>query len=248
MYRFFLPILAVLLTVLPPTASAAGEALAAVASNFAKPVERLVADSGDRTGHRVRLSLGSTGKLYSQIVHGGPFDLFLAADQARPARLLADGLAVAGSQSTYALGRLVLVRADGGTAAPAILRQDGFRRLAIANPKLAPYGVAAEQAIDALGLTARLRGKLVFAENIAQAAAMVATGNAEAGLIAASLVSGPAWPVPAHLHAPIRQDAVLLMRGRNNPAAMGFIAYLQSAEGRATIRAFGFGEDRPAND
>lgn len=227
-----------------PLPLAAAEALAAVAANFARPAEQLAARFERDSGHRVRLALGSTGKLYAQIVRGGPYDLFLAADAERPARLVADGRAVRASQVTYAVGRLALIRHDDRRPSPAWLAAGDFRRLAIANPRLAPYGLAAEQALHGLGLAATLRPKLVFGENIGQAFALVATGNAEAGLVALAQVEARQhWLVPAALHAPIRQDAVLLVRGAGNPAAEGFLAYLRTDAAQAAIAAFGYGGD-----
>lgn len=230
----------VLTAVLTPRLALAAEALAAVAANFAKPVEALAARFQAETGHTIKVSLGSTGKLYAQIANGAPFDLFLAADQARPEKAEAEGLAVPGSRFTYASGRLALIRSDGGEPSLDFLKEGAFRHLAIANPKLAPYGLAAEQAMSGLGLLEQLRPKLVFGENIGQTFAMAATGNAEAGFVALSQVTGPRWVVPADLHAPIHQDAVLLTRSADNEAAKGFLAYLRSEEGRQIIRGFGY--------
>jgi molybdate transport system substrate-binding protein len=218
----------------------AAEALAAVAANFAKPAAELVARFGAETGHTVKVTLGSTGKLYAQIANGAPFDLLLAADQARPEQLVAQGLAAPDSRFTYASGRLVLVRADGGEPSLDFLKEAAFRHLAIGNPRLVPYGLAAEQAMAGLGLLEQLRPKLVLGENIGQTYAMVSTGNAQAGFVALSQVTGPHWLVPAGLHAPIHQDVVLLLRAANNEAARGFHAYLRSAEGRKLIQSFGY--------
>lgn len=231
-----------------PLPAAGADALAAVASNFLKPAEQLAAAFQAESGHRVRLSAGSTGKLYAQISHGGPFDLFLSADEARPGLLEAEGLAVAGSRFTYAVGRLALIRSAGGEVGPDYLKAGGFRRLAIANPKLAPYGVASKQALRTLGFWEQMEPRLVYGENISQALAMVATGNAEAGLVAFSMVSGLHWKVPATLHEPVRQDVVLLKRAAKNEAARGFLAYLRSAEGQAAIRGFGYDTDGAARD
>ena len=234
------------LAMVPPLA--ARDALAAVASNFLTPAERLAAAYRKASGHVVRLSAGSTGKLYAQIRHGGPFDMFLAADQERPRLLEEQGLAVAGSRFTFAIGRLALIRADGGEAGPEYLKALTFRRFAIANPKLAPYGLAAEQALSALGVIGEVRGRLVYGENISQTLAMVATGNAEAGLVALSMARGPHWEIPAALHEPMRQDAVLLVRAAENEAARGFLTFLRSPEGQAAIRAFGYDTDGGARD
>ena len=197
------------------------------------------------------MTTGSTGKLYAQIVSGAPFDAMLAADQARPARLVDEGHAVAGSRFTYATGRLVLWSAEAGRAGPdaaGTLRRGDFDFLAIANPDLAPYGLAARQALTAMGLFDAVQPRLVMGQNIGQTFSMVATGNAELGLVAESQVlstrspaAGTRWAVPAHLHEPIRQDAVLL--DGNNAAARAFLSYLESTEARDVIARSGYGTD-----
>jgi molybdate transport system substrate-binding protein len=241
-----------LLLVLAVAVPAAGEeATVAVAANFAEVVERLEADYERRSGHALNVVAGSTGKLYAQVVAGAPFDVLLAADQERPERLERDGLAVAGSRFTYAVGRLTLwsreperVGADGA----ATLRDGDFRLLAIANPALAPYGQAARQTLAGLGLWDRLERKIVRGESIGQAHAMVASGNAELGLVALSYVLSPRnatpgsrWEVPPDLHEPIRQDAVLLNRAAGNAAARGFLDYLRGDAARAVIETYGYG-------
>jgi len=231
------------------TPAAAGEvALVAVAANFAEVMERLEADFEAESPHAITITTGSTGQLYAQIANGAPFDALLAADQARPERLEAEGLAVRGSRFTYARGQLVLWSADPGRigdAGPAVLRRGDFRRLAMANPELAPYGLAARQALDGL---AALRGKIVFGENVGQTHAMVATGNAELGFVARSYVDSPRnpapgsrWTVPETLHEPIRQDAVLLLRGEDNSAARDLLAYLRRPAVRQVIAEHGYG-------
>ena len=233
-----------------PLPAGAERALAAVAANFSEAAERLAADFGRAAEHEVTLAAASTGKLYAQIRNGAPFDVFLAADRLRPELLERDGLAVPGSRITYAVGRLTLwspdaslIDADGRKT----LQEAKFRRLAMANPELAPYGAAARRTLLALGLHAALRGRIVTGENIGQAHALVATGNAELGLVALSHVlssrnrlRGSRWDVPERLHDPIRQDAVLLHRGRNNAAARAFLDYLRTPEARETIRGFGY--------
>lgn len=243
-----------LLAALALAAPAAGEeATVAVAANFAEVVERLEQQYERDTGHALTVAVGSTGKLYAQIANGAPFDVFLAADQARPERLEEEGLAVAGSRFTYVTGRLTLwspapgrVGADGA----ATLREGGFRLLAIANPELAPYGAAARQTLEKLGLWQGLRQKLVMGETIGQAHAMVASGNAELGFVALSYVLSPRsetrgsrWDVPADLYAPIRQDAVLLKRAAGNAAAKGFLGYLRSERAQTLIETYGYGVD-----
>ncbi len=228
--------------------AAAEEATIAVAGNFAGPAQEIAERYQAVSGHEIRLSAGATGALYAQIRKGAPYDAFLAADRLRPELLVGSGDAVQGSQFTYAVGRLVLWGRDatllegGGEAA---LRRGAFRHLAIANPKLAPYGAAAEQALSALGLLDWLSDKLVRGQSIGQAYQFVASGNAALGLVALSQVSenaaGARWIVPESLHDPIRQDAVLLRRGADNPAAAGFLMFLRSDDVKTMLDGFGYG-------
>ncbi len=234
------------LALLASPALRADGALVAVASNFAPALNALIPELESTSGHVLRIATGSTGKLYAQIVQGAPFDVFLAADQARPQLLEESGYAVEGSRFTYAQGRLVLMSGNAlDETGPEVLRSASFRRFAIANPKTAPYGVAALQVLRALELEALIEHRLVRGENVGQALAFVASGNAEYGLVALSAVQGGAldgsfWKVPAALHAPISQDAVLLVRARNNPAAKGFLSFLRSEGTRQRIAAMGY--------
>ena len=218
----------------------------AVAANAAEAVEALAAEFEQQSGHRVTISVGSTGKLYAQILHGAPFDVFLAADQERPRLLMEQGLAVQGSRLTYAVGRLVLWSSDRTVEASAeTLRGGSFRRLALANPDLAPYGSAARDTLRELGLWDELRPKIVLGENVGHAFAMTASGNAELGFVALSSVLGRRgrhWEVPPDLYTPIRQDAVLLKRSAAAPAARGFHRFLGSLEARNVIESFGFAQ------
>ena len=227
----------------------AGETTVAVAANAAEAIETLAAEFERQSGHEVTVTVGSTGKLYAQILHGAPFDLFLAADQERPRLLVEQGLAAPDSRTTYAVGRLVLWTPEAGafTDAAAVLRKGAFRRLAIANPDLAPYGAAARDALRELGLWEGLRSKIVVGENVGQAFAMAASGNAELGFVALSSVlsartpqPGSRWEVPPHFHAPIRQDAVLLDRAEANPAAHDFLRFLGTPGARQAIASFGY--------
>lgn len=227
----------------------AGEVLVAVAANFAAPMKLIAERFEAGLGHRAVLSIGSTGKLYAQIRNGGPFEVLLAADQETPARLVAEGLAIAEARFTYAVGRLALWSADPARVDPAgaVLARGDFRRLALADARLAPYGQAALETLDALGLRERLAARLVTAESVGQAYQFVASGNAEIGFVAASQVlregvpiAGSLWPVPASMHRPLRQDVVLLKPGRNSPAAQALLAYLRSDEAREIIRRFGY--------
>ena len=233
---------------LAASGASAGEVSVAVAANAAEAVEALAADFERRTGHRVTVTVGSTGKLYAQILHGAPFDVFLAADQERPRLLVEQGLAVADSQRTYAIGRLVLWSSDPTLEASAeTLRESSFRRLAIANPDLAPYGAAARATLRELSLWESLRPKIVVGENVGQSFTMAASGNAELGFVALSSVlsqGGSYWVVPPDMYSPIRQDAVLLDRAGGNTAARAFHLFLGSPKTLATIESFGFVVDR----
>jgi molybdate transport system substrate-binding protein len=230
-------------------AARAGEITVAVAANFVRPMEAIVAQFHATTGHTARLSVGSTGRLYSQIVAGAPFDLLLAADARTPARLVDEGLARAEHRFTYAIGQLVLwspvpgrIDADG-----ARLAAGDWRRLAIANPKLSPYGEAAMAVLRARGLHERLAPRLVMGDSIAQAFQFVATGNADLGFVALSQVMAPGqaitgsvWRVPPALYPPIRQDAVLLRRAASKPAALALLAFLREPAARALIAGYGY--------
>ena len=221
----------------------------AVAANFAAPMKRIAQAFERATGHRVVAAYASTGKLYAQIVQGAPFQVLLAADAKTPERLQAEGRAVAGSRFTYAIGQLALWSRDAGVvdAQGEVLRSDRVSRLAIADPKLAPYGAAAMQVLQRLGLQAALAPRLVTGESIAQAWQFTATGNAPLGFVALSqvmqdgaLTRGSAWVVPAELHDPIRQDAVLLHAGKHHEAAIALLRFLRSEEARRLIREFGY--------
>lgn len=222
-----------------------GTVRAAVAANFTAAAREVAAAFEDRTGNRILLSFGSTGQLYAQIVQGAPFEVFLAADQERPERAERDGHAVPGSRRTYAVGRLVLFstepdRVDG----PDALRHPGLGRIALANPALAPYGRAAMEVLRALGLAELLRDRQVIGTNVSQAHQFVRTGNAELGFIALSQMvhrpGGSRWLVPEHLHAPIRQQAVLLEAGRGNPAAARFLEFLGSESATEILHRNGY--------
>lgn len=222
----------------------------AVAANFKTTLEALGAAFQTRSGHRLNIASGPTGKLYAQIVHGAPFDLFLAADGRSTARLEAEGLILAGSRFVYARGQLVLF-APGlppGGEPLALLRNGGFRHLAIANPKTAPYGLAAEQALRKWGVLDRLRPKIVYGENIGQTYQFVATGNAELGFVALSYMLDPKapapqqrwWRVPQEDYGALDQEAVILKRSEHPDVARRFVAFLRSPAGRRIIEASGY--------
>jgi molybdate transport system substrate-binding protein len=229
--------------------SHAAEVQVAVAANFTAPMQKIAAAFEVATGHKAMLSFGSTGNFYSQIRNGAPFQVLLAADEQTPARLEQEGLAVAGTRFTYAVGRLVLWSAtpglvdDGGR----VLRKPGDTRIAVANPKLAPYGAATVEALTGLGLLQGLQPRLVQGENIAQTYQFVVTGNAPLGFVALSQVmvdgriaKGSAWLVPPHLHAPIRQDALVLAKGKDNGAVTALMDFLKGDQARAVIRSYGY--------
>ena len=231
----------------------AEEVQVAVAANFTAPMQKIAASFEKDTGHRAVLSFGSTGKFHAQIRNGAPFAVLLAADDETPARLVKEGLGVAGSPFTYAVGQLVLWSSHAGLAdnQGAVLERMASGqvpgKLAVADPKLAPYGAAALQVLGQRGLTDRLRPAFVTGENIGQAFQFVKTGNATLGFVALSQVmvdgqiaSGSAWVVPAALHEPIRQDAVLLKAGENKPAAKALLQYLRSDAARAVMRGYGY--------
>lgn len=227
----------------------ADEVQVAVASNFSAPMERIAADFERDTGHRALLSFGATGKFYAQIKHGAPFGVFLAADAKTPARLVAEGDAVADSRFTYAFGHLVLWSAEEGTVDKkgAVLKTGDFRHLAIANPKTAPYGAAAIEVLTKLDLLQKLQPRFVTGENIGQAHQFVASGNAELGFIALSqvaadgqLTGGSAWLVPGNLYSPIQQDAVILTQAADNPAALALADYLKGAAARGIMLTYGY--------
>jgi molybdate transport system substrate-binding protein len=221
----------------------------AVAANFTAPMQKIAAAFEIDTGHKAELSFGATGKFYAQITHGAPFQVLLSADDTTPARLEREGKAVAHSRFTYAIGTLVLWSAQPGTvdAKGDVLKSGDFKHLAIANPKLAPYGAAALQVMEKLGVATALQPRLVQGENIAQTFQFVSTGNAQLGFVALSQVmadgkirSGSAWQVPASLHEPIRQDAVLLMPGKDSAAASALLTYLRGSNARAIIQSYGY--------
>lgn len=226
-----------------------GQVQVAVATNFSAPLPVIARGFEKATGHQLVASYGATGQLYAQIQNGAPFEVLLAADDSTPAKLVSEGLGVADSRFTYAVGALVLWSPEQDLVDPRgeVLKAGRFRHLAIANPKTAPYGLAATQVLARLGLEHDLAGKLVEGQNIGQTIQFVASGNAELGFVALSQVysdglitSGSAWQVPAELYEPIRQDAVLLTRGQDNPAARALLDYLRSDEAMAIMRAYGY--------
>ncbi len=227
----------------------AAQVQVAVAANFTEPMKAIAAVFEKTTGHRALLTFGSTGKLHAQILNGAPFEVFLSANTASPAALEAAGLTVSGSRFTYAMGKLALWSADPARvdAQGQVLTRGDFRKLAIASPKTAPYGAAAVEALNALGLWPAVEPRLVQGESVGQTYAFIATGNADLGFVALSQVfegghlkSGSVWPVPPTLYRPIRQDAVLLRKGQDNPAAQALLTLLQSPRTQDLVRSYGY--------
>lgn len=246
MKRAFLPTVVALALGMAAVPALAAETNVAVAANFTEAAKEIATAFEARTGHTAVLSFGSTGQLYTQIGQGAPFAVFLAADDERPQKAVDEGLAVSGTVFPYAIGQLVLWSKDADAVkGEGTLKAGAFEKIAIANPKTAPYGAAAVETMKALGVYDALEPKLVQGNNIAQTFQFVDTGNAEVGFVAMSQVAakteGSRWAVPATLHAPIRQDAVLLKQGADDEAAKAFLEFLKGPEAAAVIRKFGYG-------
>ena len=231
------------------TSAQAEEVQVAVAANFTAPIQAIASDFEKDTGHRLIAAYGATGQFYTQIKNGAPFEVFLAADNTTPEKLENEGDIVPGSRFTYAIGTLALWSAKDGyiDGTDKALIDNQFKHLSIANPKAAPYGLAATQVLARLGLTEKVKNKIVEGQNITQAYQFVSTGNAELGFVALSQIykdgkvsSGSAWIVPEVMHDPIRQDAVILKKGENNPAAKALADYLKGPKATAIIKSYGY--------
>lgn len=231
------------------TTAQGAEVQVAVAANFTGPMNQIGPAFEQATGHTVVVAFGTVGKFYAQIKNDAPFDVLVSSDEETPRRLEQDGLAIAASRFTYALGKLVLWSAKPGFIDDQgeVLKHGEFKYLAVANPKLAVYGAAAVEVMNKLGVYSDIAPKLVLGENITQAFQFVATGNAELGFVALSQIykdghyaDGSYWMVPPDLYPQLRQDAVLLTRGKDNPAALALLAYLQSDTAKAIIRSYGY--------
>ncbi|TRW89636.1 molybdate ABC transporter substrate-binding protein [Candidatus Methylobacter oryzae] len=231
------------------SAASAATTLVAVAANFTKPMTEIAEAFEKSTGHKASLSFGSSGKFVSQFENGGPFEVFLSADDKGPIKLEQSGLAVANTRFTYALGKLVLWSATPGLVDDQgqVLNKGGFKHIALADPKLAPYGEAAVEVMKNRGLFDKLQPLFVQGENIAQTHQFVSTGNAELGFVAFSQVidngkiaGGSGWIIPSDLYKPIRQDAILMKTGAENPAASALMQFLKSPEALAIIRKYGY--------
>jgi molybdate transport system substrate-binding protein len=227
----------------------AQEVKIAVAANFTDAIRKIAAQFEKSSGHTTKISYGSTGKLYSQIEHGAPFELLLAADTKRPIKAEKEGLAVPGSHFVYAKGKLVLWSIKPGLfkEGEAYLKSGNFKHLSLANPKTAPYGQAAIEVMQHVAISDRVKGKLVQGDSITQTFQFAATGNVDAGFVALSQIkawqgeTGTFWEIPSAYYTPIDQAAVLLKKGESNPAATAFLAFLKSDAAREVIKEFGYG-------
>ncbi|AOE83895.1 molybdate ABC transporter substrate-binding protein [Pseudomonas sp. TCU-HL1] len=247
-YRLIQP-LAFLLSCFSLGNATAAEVQVAVAANFTAPIQAIAKDFEKDTGHKLVAVYGATGQFYTQIKNGAPFEVFLSADDTTPAKLEKEGDAVPGSRFTYAIGTLVLWSAQDGyvDTKGEVLKTGQYKHLSIANPKTAPYGLAATQVLDKLGLASAVKPKLVEGQNITQALQFVSSGNAELGFVALSQVykdgkitSGSAWIVPADMHEPIKQDALILKKGEANPAAQALVDYLKGPKAAEVIKSYGY--------
>lgn len=231
--------------------SKAETTLVAVAANFTKPMTDIAELFEKTTGHSAKLSFGSSGKFVAQIENGAPFEVLLSADDKAPTKLEQNGLAVANSHFTYSIGKLVLWSATANLVDNQgdILNKGSFKHIALADPKLAPYGAAAMEVLKSKNLLTKLQPLFVQGENIAQTYQFVSTGNAELGFVALSQVidsadgntpTGSAWQIPENLYTPLRQEAVLLKKGEDNPAALALMQFLKSPEAKAIISKYGY--------
>ncbi|WP_095143519.1 molybdate ABC transporter substrate-binding protein [Pseudomonas sp. Irchel s3b6] len=246
----FAPVcLASLLAVFTLNSAQANEVQVAVAANFTAPIQAIAADFEKDTGHKLVAAYGATGQFYTQIKNGAPFEVFLSADDSTPQKLEQEGDIVDGSRFTYAIGTLALWSAKDGyvDAKGNVLTSNQYQHLSIANPKAAPYGLAATQVLARLGLTDKVKNKIVEGQSITQAFQFVSTGNAEVGFVALSQIykdgkvtAGSAWIVPADMHDPIKQDAVILNKGKDNPAAKALVDYLKGPKAAAVIKSYGY--------
>jgi len=235
-------------------AAQADEVTVAVAANFTAPMQKIAKAFEQDTGHKAQVAFGATGKFYAQIKNGAPFAVLLAADDETPARLEKEGLAVASTRFTYATGRLALwskqanlVDDKGDVLHSNRLEKLGILKIAIADPKLAPYGVAAMQVMHKLGVLPVVTPKLVYGESIGQTYQFVSTENAQLGFVALSQISidgritqGSAWVVPQSMHTPLKQDVVLLNAGKHNAAAHALLKYLQGDNAKTIITRYGY--------
>lgn len=234
-----------MLTVTPASAE---PVLVAVAANFIPPFREIAMEFEKTTGHNVQVAAGSSGNFYSQIKNGAPFDVFFSADVERPKLLEDEALGVKDSRFTYAIGRLVLWSPNADLVkGEETLRSKTFKRLTIANPKTAPYGVAAMQAMQKLELWENLQPQIVMGESLGQTMGFIESGNAQLGFVALSQVldpklkgQGSRWDVPTHLHEPIKQDVILLTKGKDNAAAKSLMEFMGGPQAKKIIERYGY--------
>lgn len=245
MKRFLLSVIFLFLAVTPTLAE---QALVAVAANFVPPFREIAIEFEKSSGHQLQVAGGSSGNFYSQIKNGAPFDVFFSADTERPKLLEDEGLGVKDSRLTYAIGRLVLWSPNANLAkGEETLRSKTFKRLAIANPKTAPYGVAAMQVMQKLELWESLQPQIVMGESLGQTMGFIESGNAQLGFVALSQVLDPKikgqgnrWDVPNNLHEPIKQDAILLTKGKDNAAAKALMEFMSGPQAKTIIERYGY--------
>ena len=253
-FRRFLWLVIILSAAVVLATAKAEEVTVAVATNFTAPMQKIAQAFEQDTGHKVLLAFGATGKFYAQIKNGAPFAVLLSADDETPARLEKEGVAIAGTRFTYAVGRLALwsknpflVDDKGQVLLRDTTDKNNFKKLAIADPKLAPYGAAAIEVIERMGVIAKVRSKLVQGDSISQAFQFVMTENAELGFVALSQISidgritqGSAWVVPQNLYTLLKQDAVILPFGKDNAAAIALMKYMRTERAQTIIRSYGY--------
>lgn len=236
------------LVMMAVTPAFAEQVLVAVAANFLPPFREVALEFEKTTGHTLRVVSGSSGNFHTQIQNGAPFDVFFSADNERPKKLEDEGLGVKDTRFTYAIGRLVLWSPNADLVkGEETLRSKHFKRIAIANPKTAPYGVAAMQTMQKLELWDHLQSQIVMGENLGQTIGFIESGNVQLGFLALSQVldpkikgKGSRWDVPAHLHEPIQQDVILLIKGKDNPAAKALMEFMVGPQAKAIIERYGY--------
>jgi molybdate transport system substrate-binding protein len=222
--------------------------LVAVAANFIPPFREIAQEFEKSSGHQLQVSGGSSGNFYTQIKNGAPFDVFFSADMERPKKLEDEGLGVKDSRFTYAIGRIVLWSPNADLIkGEETLRLKQYKKLAMANPKTAPYGVAAMQALQKLELWDSLQPQIVMGESIGQTMGFIESGNAQLGFVALSQIMDPKikgqgsrWDVPTNLHEPINQDVILLTKGKNNLAAKALLEFLRGKRAKEIIERYGY--------
>jgi molybdate transport system substrate-binding protein len=226
----------------------AEQVLVAVAANFVPPFREIAIEFERTTGHNVQVAAGSSGNFYSQIKNGAPFDVFFSADMERPKLLEEEGFGVKDTRLTYAIGRLVLWSPNAGLIkGEETLRFKQYKRLTIANPKTAPYGLAAMQAMQKLELWEGIQSQIVMGESLGQTMGFIESGNAQLGFVALSQITDPKikgkgsrWDVPTNLHEPIKQDVILLTKGKDNPAAKALMEFMSGHQAKAVIERYGY--------